>query len=75
MSFSAIAAEFSPKLRPVLTQMSTKKNLGMIGGLLVRNAMFVGDPTDHLARFKIPFTKFPRKSITIKSQRFSVTTG
>ena len=57
--------------------MSTKKNLGMIGGLLVRNAMFVGDPTDHLARFKIPFTKFPRKSDHDQSlwRWIAVTTG
>ena len=34
----------------------------MIGGLLIRNAIFVRNVTDQLARFERVFTKFPRKS-------------
>jgi hypothetical protein len=62
MSVSTIAAEFPPKVRPALTQLSTQKNLGMVGGLLVRNPMFVSDASDDLARFKMLLAKLPGKS-------------
>ena len=50
--------------------MPTNKNLGVIGGLLVRNAILVGDATRHLARFEIPIPELARKSDHDQSLRW-----
>src|SRR5436190_17152373 len=62
ISRSAIATELFPKLRPAFTQMPTNQNVGMIGSLLVHNAILVGDATHQLARSEIPIPKRLRKS-------------
>src|SRR5207247_11051006 len=54
--------EVFPKLRPAFTQMPTNENVGIIGSLLVRDAILVGDAPRQLARFEIPIAKLLRKS-------------